>query len=44
MKQTRWVSQAVMYGDRRPYPVMLVTIDEDALKLIAQIVKDPLGS
>jgi long-chain acyl-CoA synthetase len=29
MKQTRWVSQAVMYGDRRPYPVMLVTIDEE---------------
>src|SRR3954465_1711418 len=28
MKQTRWVSQAVMYGDRRPYPVMLVTLDE----------------
>ena len=29
MKQTRWVSQAVMHGDRRPYPVMLVTLDED---------------
>jgi long-chain acyl-CoA synthetase len=29
MKQTRWVSQAVMYGDRRPYPVMLVTLDEE---------------
>jgi long-chain acyl-CoA synthetase len=29
MKQTRWVSQAMMHGDRRPYPVMLVTIDEE---------------
>jgi long-chain acyl-CoA synthetase len=29
MKQTRWVSHAVMYGDRRPYPVMLVTLDEE---------------
>jgi len=28
MKQVRWVSQAVMYGDRRPYPVMLITLAE----------------
>jgi long-chain acyl-CoA synthetase len=27
MRQSRWISQAVMYGDRRPYPVMLVTLD-----------------
>jgi len=31
MKQTRWVSQAVMYGDRRPYPVMLIALDEDEI-------------
>jgi long-chain acyl-CoA synthetase len=31
MKQTRWVSQAVLYGDRRPYPVMLVTLDEEQI-------------
>ena len=32
MKQNRWVSQAVMYGDRRPYPTAIVTLDpeEDA--------------
>jgi long-chain acyl-CoA synthetase len=36
MKQTRWVSQAVMYGDRRPYPVMLVTIDEEQVVPWAQ--------
>src|SRR3954451_5560069 len=31
LKQTRFVSQAVMHGDRRPYPVMLVTLDEDEI-------------
>jgi len=31
LKQSRWVSQAVMHGDRRPYPVMLVTLDEDEI-------------
>jgi long-chain acyl-CoA synthetase len=29
LKQSRWVSQAVMYGDRRPYPVALVTLDPE---------------
>jgi long-chain acyl-CoA synthetase len=29
LKQSRWVSQAVMYGDRRPYPVALVTLDAE---------------
>jgi len=28
MKQVRWISQAMMYGDRRPYPVILMTLDE----------------
>jgi long-chain acyl-CoA synthetase len=36
MRQTRWVSQAIMYGDRRPYPVMLVTLDEDQVVPWAQ--------
>ena len=31
LKQTRWVSQAVMHGDRRPFPVMLVTLDEEEM-------------
>ena len=31
MKQVRWVSQAVMYGDRRPYPVMLITLAEEEI-------------
>ncbi len=31
MKQARWVSQAVMHGDRRPYPVMLIALDEEEI-------------
>src|SRR5206468_1768304 len=26
-----WISQAVMYGDRRPYPVALVTLDAEEI-------------
>ena len=36
MKQSRWVSQAVMHGDRRPYPVMLITLDEEEIVPWAQ--------
>jgi long-chain acyl-CoA synthetase len=36
LKQTRWVSQAVMHGDRRPYPVMLITLDEEEIVPWAQ--------
>jgi long-chain acyl-CoA synthetase len=36
IKQTRWVSQAVMHGDRRPYPVMLITLDEEEIVPWAQ--------
>jgi len=31
LKQSRYISQAVMYGDRRPYPVALVTLDEEEM-------------
>ena len=31
LKQSRWISQAVMYGDRRPYPVALVTLDAEEI-------------
>src|SRR5207245_1475213 len=31
LKQCRYVSQAVMYGDRRPYPVALVTLDAEEI-------------
>jgi long-chain acyl-CoA synthetase len=36
LKQSRWVSQAVMHGDRRPYPVMLITLDEEEIVPWAQ--------
>jgi long-chain acyl-CoA synthetase len=31
LKQSRWISQAVMYGDRRPFPVVLVTLDPEEI-------------
>jgi long-chain acyl-CoA synthetase len=31
LKQSRWISQAVMYGDRRPYPVALITLDPEQI-------------
>jgi long-chain acyl-CoA synthetase len=31
LKQSRWISHAVMYGDRRPYPVALITLDPDEI-------------
>jgi long-chain acyl-CoA synthetase len=38
LKQSRWISQAVMYGDRRPYPVALLTLDpEEAPALAAEL-------
>jgi long-chain acyl-CoA synthetase len=36
MKQSRWVSQAVMHGDRRPFPSMLITLDEEEIVPWAQ--------
>ena len=41
MKQSRWVSQAVMHGDRRPYPVMLITLDEEEIVPWAREQADP---
>jgi long-chain acyl-CoA synthetase len=31
LKQSRFISQAVMYGDRRPYPVVLITLDPEEI-------------
>ena len=51
LKQSRWISQAVMFGDRRPYPVALITLDEEEIpayakehglpESIAELAKDP---
>jgi long-chain acyl-CoA synthetase len=31
LQQSRWISRAVMYGDRRPYPVALITLDAEEI-------------
>ncbi|HEV2979835.1 MAG TPA: AMP-dependent synthetase/ligase, partial [Solirubrobacteraceae bacterium] len=36
LKQSRWISQAVMHGDARPYPVVLVTLDEEEVPAYAR--------
>ncbi|HST38211.1 MAG TPA: long-chain fatty acid--CoA ligase [Conexibacter sp.] len=36
MKQSRWISQAVMHGDRRPFPVLLLTLDAEVVVPWAQ--------
>jgi long-chain acyl-CoA synthetase len=36
LKQCRWISQAVMYGDARPYPVVLITLDEEEIPIFAR--------
>jgi len=36
MKQNRWVSQAVVVGDRRPYLVAILTLDPDELPAFAE--------
>jgi long-chain acyl-CoA synthetase len=36
LKQNRWISQAVVIGDRRPYLVALITIDPDEVGAFAQ--------
>jgi long-chain acyl-CoA synthetase len=38
LKLSRWVSQAVVYGDRKPYLTALVTLDPDELKALAEKV------
>src|SRR5205085_6067946 len=36
LKQSRWISQAVMHGDARPYPVVLITLDEEEVPAYAR--------
>jgi long-chain acyl-CoA synthetase len=36
LKQNRWISQAVMHGDRRPYPVVLITLDPEEAPALAK--------
>jgi long-chain acyl-CoA synthetase len=51
LKQCRWISQAVMHGDQRAYPVVLITLDEEEIPIyarehglpedVASLAKDP---
>ncbi len=45
LKLSRWISQAVVYGDRRPYLTALLTLDPDEAGALAEHVgassKDP---
>jgi long-chain acyl-CoA synthetase len=46
LKQSRWISQAVMYGDRRPYPVALITLDPEEIVQFAReqgLPEDPVA-
>jgi long-chain acyl-CoA synthetase len=36
LKQCRWISQAVMHGDQRPYPVVMITLDEEEIPIFAR--------
>jgi long-chain acyl-CoA synthetase len=36
LKQCRWISQAVMHGDQRPYPVVMITLDEEEIPTYAR--------
>jgi long-chain acyl-CoA synthetase len=38
LKICRWISQAVVYGDRKPYLTALLTIDPDEAKALAEKV------
>jgi long-chain acyl-CoA synthetase len=36
LKRSRWISQAVMHADRRPYPVALITLDPEEIVQFAR--------
>jgi long-chain acyl-CoA synthetase len=36
LRETRWISEAVVYGDERPYLVALVTLDRDEQPKLAE--------
>jgi long-chain acyl-CoA synthetase len=36
LRESRWISQAVVYGDNRPYLVALITLDPDEIPALAE--------
>ena len=41
LKESRWISEAVVYGDRRPYLVALLTLDSEELPKLAEELAVP---
>jgi long-chain acyl-CoA synthetase len=41
LRESRWISQAVVYGDRRPYLVALLTLDPDEAPTLADEIGVP---
>jgi long-chain acyl-CoA synthetase len=41
LRETRWISQAVVFGDNRPYLVALLTLDPDEAARLAEHVGAP---
>src|SRR4051795_2997395 len=51
LKRSRWISQAVMHADRRPFPVALITLDPEEIvhfarandlpEDVAELARDP---
>ncbi len=41
LRESRWIAEAVVYGDRRPYLVAMVTLDHDEAAKLAQRLHIP---
>jgi long-chain acyl-CoA synthetase len=41
LRDTRWISEAVVYGDARPYLVAMVTLDRDEQSKLAERLRVP---
>jgi len=42
LRETRWIAEAVVYGDRRPYLVCMLTLDADEAPKLAEELGIPL--
>jgi long-chain acyl-CoA synthetase len=42
LRQSRWISHAMMYGDARPYPVALITVDAEEIATLGPISRERL--
>jgi long-chain acyl-CoA synthetase len=42
LRQSRWISHAIMYGDARPYPVALITVDAEEIATLGPVSRERL--